>query len=67
MKKDFFEEFKNEFCDVGIPHRFIDNRLFYYTGRVIELTDEFLVLKNSKEVKQISLKDIKEIRKHGGG
>jgi ferredoxin-fold anticodon binding domain-containing protein len=64
--KEYIEGFLGKIIDVGIPHLY-EERLFYYTGELLELTDEYLILKKKDGIKQIQLKNIVEINLHKGG
>jgi ferredoxin-fold anticodon binding domain-containing protein len=64
--KEYLEDFLGKIIDVGIPHLY-EERLFYYTGELLELTDEYLILKKKDGIKQIQLKNIVEINLHKGG
>ena len=63
--KKYIEDFLGKIIDVGIPHLY-EERLFYFTGELLELTDEYLILKNNQGIKQIQLKSIVEISLHKG-
>jgi len=58
--KEYCEPFLGEIVNIGIPHRYLD-RLFFVTGKLIEINDSNLIIKMKNGIKQIDLKDIVEI------
>jgi ferredoxin-fold anticodon binding domain-containing protein len=64
--KEYIEDFLGKIVDVGIPHLY-ENRLFYHTGELLELTDDFLILKKKDGIKQLQLRDIAEINLNKDG
>lgn len=62
FERDEILEFLHKTIDIGIP-RFEDNdRLFYYTGVLTEVTQEYIKLKLWDGIKQIPINDVIEIR-----
>lgn len=66
IMKEYIEDFLGETINVGIPHLYED-RLFYYTGELLEVTFDCLILRKKDGLKQIQLKDIVEITVHPKG
>ena len=58
---DFYKEFLGEIVNIGIPHYYKKNRLFYLTGLVINNKDDFLTLKIKDGMRKIPFTDIIEI------
>ena len=60
--KELYKGFLNQAVDVGIPHDFLEHRLFYMSGIVIGFDGNYLVLKGQKGIRKILLSDIIEIK-----
>lgn len=67
MDKELIEPFFGKDLDVvvGVPHA-TKPKPFYYYGRIVKLTNEHLILKFDKGIKQIRLEDIIDIHYEGG-
>ena len=61
--KKYCEPFLGKIVDIGIPHKYLD-RLFFITGELIDLKEDYLIIKKKDGVRQIQLKDIIEISLH---
>jgi hypothetical protein len=59
---EIYKGFLNKKVNIGIPHWFNQGKLFFFTGYVIEVNNEFLILKTSNGIRKISLSDIIEIK-----
>lgn len=66
MKKKYIEPFKQKDVNVAIPHKYQTDRLFYHSGKIVEITDTFLTLEKTGCYKQINLEDVIEIELKGG-
>ena len=60
MDKKFLEPYFNKQVAIGVPHASRPRPFFYY-GKLIELTDTFLILQFGSGIKQIQLADIIDI------
>ena len=60
MEKRFLEPYFGTQVAIGIPHASRPRPFFYY-GKLIELTDTFLILQFGSGIKQIQLADIIDI------
>lgn len=62
MDKELIEPFfiKDKDVVIGVPHA-IEPKPFYYYGRIVKLTDTYLILQYNKGIKQIQLEDIIDI------
>jgi len=58
--KEYCEPFLGKIVNIGIPHHYLD-RLFFITGEVIEVNDNYLILRKKDGIQQIELRDIIEI------
>ena len=66
MKKEYIKNYENKLVNIGVPHLVLDHRLFYHTGKIIEITNEYLTLKKNDSIKQIRLEDVIEIKENRG-
>lgn len=62
MERKYIEKFYKKDADIGIPDFKNKNRLFLHSGKIIELTDEMLILKQKNGYRQILLDKIVEIK-----
>ena len=61
-ERELYKGFLNKYVDIGIPHDFLEHRLFYMSGEVIDINDNLLVLQGKKGIRKIFLSDIIEIK-----
>ncbi len=60
-KHDFFK-FLNKSVVIGVPHLKDPNALFYYYGRLIEVTDDSLILETRNGLMLLTFDRIKQIQ-----
>lgn len=60
MEKRFLEPYYNKPVAIGVPHNSRPRPFFYY-GKLIEITDSFIILQFKSGVKQIQIADIVDI------
>ena len=48
---------------VGIENFTYHDRLFFYYGKVLDITDEYVILENNRRINKIELDDIIIVRK----
>jgi len=65
VKKIYCEPYLGRNCDIGVPHKFQD-RLFFYSGIILELTEDSLILQMKDGIKVFDYRDIIEISLHKG-
>ena len=58
--KEYCEPFLDKIVNIGVPHHYLD-RLFFVTGELLEINNDFLIIRKKDGVQQIELKDIIEI------
>ena len=58
--KGYCEPFLGKIVNIGTPHHYLD-RLFFVTGALLEVNDDYLILRKKDSIRQIELKDIIEI------
>lgn len=58
--KEYYKPFLGKIVNIGIPHHYLD-RLFFVTGEVLEVNDDYLILRKRDGIRQIELSDIIEI------
>lgn len=58
--KEYCEPFLDKIVNIGVPHHYED-RLFFITGKLLEVNDDHLILRKKDGIVQIQLKDIIEI------
>ncbi|GAG16106.1 unnamed protein product [marine sediment metagenome] len=58
--KEYCEPFLDKIVNIGVPHHYLD-RLFFITGKLLEVNDDHLILRKKDGIQQIQLKDIIEI------
>ncbi len=58
--KEYCEPFLGKIVNIGIPHHYLD-RLFFVTGKLLEVSDDYLIVRKKDGVQQIELRDIIEI------
>ena len=63
----FLEKHVYEIIDIGLQHAVVQGRLFYYTGRILNLKPDYLMLQTDRGLKRISIDSILEVRLHGEG
>ena len=59
---EMYKGFLNKAVDVGIPHIFEQGKLFFIKGIVIDVRDDFLVLKITDGIRKIPFADVIEIK-----
>ena len=59
--KEYCEPFLGKIVNISVPHYYLD-RLFFITGKVLQVNDEHLVIQLKDGVKQIQLDEIIEIK-----
>ena len=59
---EVYKDFLNKVVDIGIPHLYLEGRLFFITGTVIDVKDGFLTLKIKDGIRKIPFSDIIEIK-----
>ena len=62
IERQEIEGFLNQYVSVGIPHLVYENQLFFHTGQLTELTDEYVKIQTKSGLKLIPLDQIREIR-----
>ena len=60
LEEKFFN-FKGKKVDVGLQH-FFEPRLFFYSGKLLDIIDGFLILEMKNGIKKIHVNDVIEIR-----
>ena len=60
MEKEFLEPYSYKEVVVGVPHATSPKPFFYY-GKLIKLTDTYLLLQFKSGIKQIQIADIIDI------
>jgi hypothetical protein len=53
--------FLGEFVDVGVAHRFIPGRLFWFYGKLIQINNDYVKLKIREGFKLVAIDDIQQI------
>jgi len=63
MDKELITPFyeKNVDVAIGVPHAVTAGKPFFYYGRIVKMTDTYLILRFHKGIKQILLEDIVDI------
>jgi len=61
MTVNVFSKFLGKKVDLGIPNYNRSDRLFWLTGRLIEVDNDFLILKINNGVRKIPIDDVREI------
>ena len=56
-----YNDFLGQFVNVGIPHYTRERRLFFITGLVTSVEDDFLILRIKDGIRKIPFSDIMEI------
>ena len=67
MRAEDCRAYLNKSVGIGLPHWVVPDKLFFYYGTIIEITDNFLLLKGKNGLKQIILQDINQIVKDRDG
>jgi len=58
---EMYKDFLNKLVDIGIPNYTRPNRLFFVTGKVIEIDETYLTLRITDGLRKIPLSDIIQI------
>jgi hypothetical protein len=61
LKKDDLEKFLDEAVSVGVPHSIIEGRLFYYYGKLSNVSEGEIKLETNNGIRLISVEDIIDI------
>ena len=61
MKGNLYGNFLGKTVNVGIPNFVRKDRLFFVTGVVLDISDNFLTLKIKDGVRKIPINDVREI------
>jgi hypothetical protein len=61
MNYDIYKVYQDKKVCVGIPNWFDTTKLFYEVGTVLEVTNEYMVLRNDNGIRKIPLSDIMQI------
>lgn len=63
MYKEDLTPFRWRLIEVGVPHKFREDTLFWYYGQLVSLNEKFIVLKKKdNQLLMISLDRIKQIK-----
>ena len=57
-QEEIYRQHEGKTVDVGIPHYNNPNKLFFITGKLIEVNDQYILLETSKGIRRLSLVDI---------
>ena len=60
MEKRFLEPYFNKQVAIGVPHHTRPRPFFYY-GKLIELTDVYIILQFKSGIKQIPIAEIVDV------
>ena len=60
MEKKFLVQYFNKQVAIGVPHTSRPRPFFYY-GKLIELTDQYLILQLVSGIKHIEITDIIDV------
>ncbi len=61
IEKEYCELFLNKNVNIGTPHLYLD-RLFFHTGKIVEIKESSLTLQKKDGIKNINFEDIEEIK-----
>ncbi len=67
MSVSIYSDFLNKKVDIAIPNFNREGCLFWITGYVIEVSENFLTLKIKGGIRKIPLSDVREISLNRGG
>jgi hypothetical protein len=62
MNRQIANRFINQVVAVGVENFYDKNKLFYYFGTVIDVSDTHLILENKLTIKELSFEQIREIK-----
>lgn len=65
---ELYADFLGKMVDVGIPNYNEIGRLFFFTGVILEISDEYIILKIKDGIRKIPVADIiaLSLTRHGG-
>ena len=67
LKKEQIELFLGEFVSVGVPHLVVDDKLFFYYGRIIKVDENEVTLQTRSGYKIIPVAQIQDIHRSNWG
>lgn len=61
FRKEDLTIFLNKLVSIGVPHSIIDRELFFYYGRLKEVTEKEIKLETDHGLRLILIEEIKDI------
>jgi hypothetical protein len=60
--KEIYGGYLGKIANIGIPHKFNFDQIFFLTGTVIEVNENFLLIQTKKELHRVNLSEIITIK-----